>query len=74
MMTFRHAIAVTASDSTIVKYRALYVGGAGDVAVQMLADGNSVTFKAVPAGTTLWIEVDMVKSTGTTATNIVGLN
>lgn len=74
MMTFRHATAVTTSDTNVVKYRALYVGGAGNVAVTTLADSANVTFNSVPAGTTLWIECSKVLLTGTTATNIVGLN
>ena len=74
MMSFREGKAVTTSDSTAVKYRALYVGGAGDVAVTTLGDSANVTFKSVPAGTTLWISCVKVLATGTTATNIVGLN
>ncbi len=52
--------------------RGLYVGGAGDVAVLML-DGTALTFSSVPAGTLLPIRVSRVKSTGTTATNMVAL-
>jgi hypothetical protein len=74
MMTFREAVAVTPSDTTAVKFRALYIGGTGDVTVQTLGDGTTTTFKAVPVGTTLWIGCTLVKTTGTTATNIVGLN
>jgi hypothetical protein len=66
------AVAVTKSDATILeKTRALYIGGTGDVAVRM-ADGSAVTFSAVPVGI-LPIQVDQVKSTGTTATLILAL-
>jgi hypothetical protein len=66
------AVAVTKSDATILpKTRALYVGGTGDIAVRM-AGGTSVTFSAVPVGV-LHIQVDQVKSTSTTATNILAL-
>lgn len=66
--------AVTPSDSTdLGSCRALYVGGAGNVAV--LAAGNSaaVTLVSVSAGTILPVRVRKVMSTNTTATNIVAL-
>lgn len=68
----RGASAVTASDSTAVSFRALYIGSGGDVAVTM-RDGGDVTFVGVPTGSILPIQVRKVKSTGTTATSIVGL-
>lgn len=65
---------ITKSDSTILSpnCRALYVGGAGDVAVRML-DGSTPTFSGVLAGTILPIQVDKVLSAGTTATLMLGL-
>lgn len=72
------AAAVTPSDSTEVNARALYVGGAGNVVVQMMGVSNispgaaSVTFTAVPAGTLLPISVRRVMAT-TSATSIVAL-
>lgn len=69
------AFAVTKSDSTIIPAtRALYIGGAGDVAVTMAEDENNVTFVAVPAGSILPVQVIKILSTGTTATSIVALN
>lgn len=67
--------AVTTSDSTVfpTAMRALYVGGTGDVKVRMMRDGTTLTFSAVPGGTILPIEVDMVFATGTTATLILAL-
>lgn len=67
--------AVTPSDSTPVRFRALYIGGTGDVSVLFAEDTNdtAVVLAAVPAGTVLPIVVKRVRSTGTTATNIVGL-
>ena len=70
----RGVAAVTPSDSTdIGPARALYVGGAGDVAI--IAKGNTAaeTLTAVPAGAILPIRVTKVMSTNTTATAIVAL-
>ena len=68
------AAPVTPSDSAALAEPAnrLYVGGAGDVTLKTIA-GNTVTFKAVPVGTTLDVGAIAVLATGTTATNIVAL-
>ena len=50
----------------------LYVGGTGSVSVVTIG-GDIATFFAVPAGTTLPIQVLKLRSTSTTATNIVAL-
>lgn len=66
-------VAVTPSDSTVLTTtRALFVGGAGDLAVEM-ASGNALTFAGVTAGSILPVRVTRIKATGTTATNIVAL-
>lgn len=52
---------------------AVYVGGAGDVAV-VFEDGAVFTFKAVPVGTTIPVRARRINSTNTTATLLVGLN
>jgi hypothetical protein len=69
-----NAAAVTPNDSTDLTYttRALFVGGAGNIAVTM-AGGQSVTFTGVPAGALLPIRVTRVLSTGTTATTITAI-
>lgn len=65
------AVAVTPSDATILPVtRSLYVGGTGDVAAVM-ADGQSVTFVAVPVGV-LPVQVVQVLA-ATSATNILAL-
>jgi len=66
-----NAEAVTASDSTTIYSRAIYVGTSGDLAVTMLIGENNVTFPNVVSGTVLPIKVSKVLSTGTTATDIV---
>ena len=68
------AQAVTASDSTVLPgTRALWVGGAGNVAVKMSGNEATVTFVGVAAGTILPIQVTKVMATNTTATSIVAL-
>ena len=69
-----HGFAITPSDVTSLTEttRAIYVGSSGDISVT-LASGAAVTFASVTAGTILPIRASLVKSTGTTATNLVGL-
>ncbi|HEX7313309.1 MAG TPA: hypothetical protein VF297_05285 [Pyrinomonadaceae bacterium] len=68
------AAAITPHDTNALAYtsRALYVGGAGNLVVVM-KNNDEVTFNSVPAGAVLSIRVKKVKSTGTTATNIISL-
>jgi len=63
---------ITPDNSTVVEFKALYVGGAGDVTI-VTAAGNTALFEAVPAGTILPAQGTKVKSTGTTATKITGM-
>lgn len=66
------AVAVTASDATVIPVtRALYIGVTGNVAVRT-ANAETITFVAVPVGI-LPIQVDQVRSTNTTATDIIAL-
>jgi len=65
-------VSITPSDSTDLPFvsRALWVGGAGNLVVTPAAGGSDVTY-TVAAGAILPIRVSRVKSTGTTATQIV---
>jgi len=75
-MVFSNSITITPNDSTDLTHAttAIYVGGAGDLKVNLAGgSGNPVTFKAVPVGTTLMINATRVFATGTAATNLVGL-
>jgi hypothetical protein len=66
-------VAVTPSDSTVLTTtRALWVGGAGNLSVVM-KNGTTLTLNSVPAGSMLSLRVTKVRSTSTTATNIVAL-
>lgn len=51
--------------------RGIYVGGAGNLKVDMV-DGT-VTFIGIPAGAVLPVRVKRIYVTGTTATNLVAL-
>lgn len=67
------ALAVAPNDGAdLSKAGRIYVGGAGAVVVDTIG-GDTVTFAAVPAGTVLPVRVKRVRSTSTTATNIVVL-
>lgn len=66
------AFAVTKSDETVIRFDALYVGGAGDVAV-VTNRGTTVTFVGVQAGSILPVSGTKVMSTNTDATDILGL-
>lgn len=68
------AAAVTPNDSTELTNtaRALYIGGAGDVSVITLG-GTTLTFAGATAGSIIPVRVTHVRSTDTTATNIVAL-
>lgn len=69
------AQAVTPSDTTIINCRAIYVGGAGNVAIKTQSGATAVTFTAPPVGTILPIVIDggMIMATNTTATLLVAL-
>jgi len=72
---YSDGFAVTPSDVTVlVGIRALWVGGAGAVAVDFLNSGTGIVLSAVPAGTLIRGYFKRVKATGTTATLIVALS
>ena len=63
--------AITKSDSTVVAFDAVYVGGTGDLVVKT-PQNNTLTFSAVPAGSIIPIRCNRVMA-ATTATLLVGL-
>ena len=69
-----NAFAITPHDTNGVSYstRGLYVGVSGDVKVVMIG-GETVTFVGLAAGVIHPIRVNLVFSTGTDATGIVGV-
>jgi hypothetical protein len=69
------AAAVTPSDTVDLPdaARALYIGADGDVTVDTLLSGDTVTFAACKAGTILPVACRRVRNTDTTASLIVAL-
>lgn len=70
----KSAFAITPHDTNFFTNatRYVYVGSAGALAATML-DGTEVVFGAVAAGVILPIRCTRIKSTGTVASNLVGL-
>lgn len=74
VMTYGSAQAVTPSDSTQISCRAIYVGGAGNLAIKTTKDAAVVTFTAPPVGSIVPIAVDGgFIMAATTATLLVAL-
>lgn len=73
---YHSAFAITPTDNAVSanakEYKAIYVGGAGNI-VLVTENGDQVTFNGVPVGTVLPVRGQYVRSTSTTATNLVGL-
>ena len=69
-----NAVAITPNNSTDLAQttRAIYIGGSGNLTVEMAGGGVDVTFTGLVAGIILPIRVIKVK-TSSTATNLVAL-
>jgi hypothetical protein len=67
---------VTPSDTTRVSFRAIYVGGAGNVALSPDGTTAATTFTAVPVGSILYMSADQgrIMATNTTATLLIALS
>ena len=66
--------AATASDTTLINCRAIYVGTAGTVILSPDASTAGVTFATVPAGTIIPAALDSGRiMASSTATNLVAL-
>lgn len=70
-----NAFAVTPNDSSDLAHvtRGLWVGGAGNISVDLNGGQTAVLFSGVPAGTLLPLAVTRVRSTNTTASLIVAV-
>jgi hypothetical protein len=71
---YRHAAAITPSDTVDLTNvsRAIYVGGAGNI-VLITQAGETVTITGATVGSVYRIMASRIKSTSTTATNLVAL-
>lgn len=67
------AAAITPSDATVITGKAIYVGGAGNVAITT-EGGAVVTFTAPPVGSIIPVAFTKVMATNTTATLLVALS
>lgn len=70
----RKHFSVTPSDTA--KFTApctIYVGTGGDVAVADWNDGTVVTYKNLPSGSIIPLEVSQVRATNTNATDLVAI-
>ena len=67
------ADAITPNDSTVITpTRGVYVGVSGDLKVTLI-DGSAVTFVGIAAGVVHPLQVVVIWSTGTDATDIIAL-
>ena len=69
------ALSITPDDDDNLTFatRGVYIGGGGDLRVDMQGGGVAVTFVGLAAGTVLPVRVAKVYATGTTATSLVGM-
>jgi hypothetical protein len=67
--------AVTTSDTTLISCRAIYIGGAGNVAISPDATTAATTFTATPVGSIIPIDLTQgrIMATNTTATLLIAL-
>ena len=74
-MTYGSFKAVTTSDTTRVSCRAIYVGGAGNIALSPDGTTTAIVFTAVPVGSILPVMLDQgrIMATNTTATLLIAL-
>lgn len=70
----KQQVAVTPSDTTVLNFAALYIGGTGDVTILPLDSSTPVTYHGYPGGAWLPCAGAKVMATGTAATNIVAVN
>ena len=71
----REAFAIVPDDLTELTRatKAFYVGTGGDIALRAVGSNADVVLRNVAAGSVLAIRLRAVRSSGTTAANIVGL-
>jgi hypothetical protein len=75
LQSFSSYQAVTPSDTTRITCAAIYVGGAGNIALSPDATTAATVFTAPPVGSVLFVDLNQgrIMSTGTTATLLIAL-
>jgi hypothetical protein len=73
---YASAVAITPSDTTLISCRAIYIGGAGNLAINPAQTaGTSVTFTAPPVGSIVPVELNQGRvMAATTATLLIALS
>lgn len=71
----RNCFPITPSDTANLASlpKALYIGGGGNLVIRAVDSAADVTLVNVPSGTVLDVRALVVRATGTTATDLVGL-
>jgi hypothetical protein len=71
----RNCFSITPNDTAVLPFlpKAVYVGTSGTLVVRAIDGSADVTFTNVANGTILDIRVTSIRSTGTAATNLIGL-
>lgn len=72
----RNSFAIAPSDAIELPElpKGIYVGTGGDITMQMVDADADVIFRNVPSGYILDVRAQFVRSTGTTAADLVGLS
>jgi hypothetical protein len=71
---YEDAIALTPSDVTLLDAtRALWVGGGGDVVLDLVGGAQAVTFAAVPAGSFLPVRAVRLRAATSEGADVVAL-
>jgi hypothetical protein len=71
----RNCFSITPDDTAALSVvpKAIYIGTGGNLVIRAIDGTSDVTFANVASGTILDIRVAAVRSTGTSAANLVGL-
>jgi hypothetical protein len=71
----QNGFAITPQDDVdlLLATKAIYVGSGGNITLRMLQADADITFVNVPSGSILDLRVRAVRSTGTSASSLIGL-
>lgn len=71
----RTAFSIAPADGTELEgaTKAIYVGSGGDITLRAVGSSSDVTFRNVASGSVLAVRVRAIRSTGTSASDLIGL-